>query len=230
MLRLHQFALSPFCDKIRRALHHKGQPFEVVEVPVTRAAAHLRRMNPAAQVPVLEHDGRHVADSSEIALYLEDQFPDPPLFPQEPRQRALCHILEDWADESLYFYEMRLRFSFPHNARRWVPELLAHDPAPMRMVAQAVVPRVVKRQLAKQGIGRRSDAQILAEVQRHLDAVADWVQDRPWLVGDTLTIADLSVFAQLHCIRGTDEGGRMIASRPTVTAWMDRVDRATDGA
>lgn len=227
MMKLYQFEISPFCDKVRRALRYKGLPFEVEEVPLTQAPIRLRRLNPAGKVPVLEHDGRLVTDSSDIVLYLEDRFAEPPLLPDDPEQRARCHVLEDWADESLYFYEMRLRFTFPHNAERWIPELLRHDTAPMRAIGKRVVPRVITRQLAAQGLGRRSSAQVLAELQRHLDAVDGWLGDDEWLVGGALTLADLALFAQLHCIRGAEEGARMIEARPRVDAWMERVDRAT---
>jgi glutathione S-transferase len=72
-------------------------------------------------------------------------------------------------------------------------------------------------------VGLKSDAQVLAEIQRHLDALVDWLGEGPWLVGQAITVADLAVFAQLDRVRGTDEGGRMIASRPALGAWMDRV-------
>lgn len=227
MLKLHQFHRSPFCDKVRRALHLKGQAFEVVDVPLTQAPLRLRRLNPAGKVPVLEHDGRVVSDSSDILLYLEELFPDPPLFPLDPRERALCHMLEDWADESLYFYEVRLRLTFPHNAERWVPELLAHDAAPMRLLGKAAVPRVASQMLDKQGLGRKSEAQILAETQRHLDALVDWLANGDWLVGQAISAADLAVFAQLDALEGTEEGGRMIGARPALEGWMDRVRQAT---
>lgn len=187
----------------------------------------LRKLNAAGKVPVLEHDGRRIADSTDIALYLEDCFPDPPLLPESSRDRALCHMLEDWADESLYFYEMRLRFTVPHNAERWIPEALSHDPAPLRALGKKVVPAVVRKQLEAQGLGRKSNAQVLAEVQRHLDAVEAWLGDRDWLVGSSLTLADLAVFAQLHCLRGTEEGARMMDARPHILGWMDRVESAT---
>lgn len=227
MMKLYQFTISPFCDKIRRALRYKGLSFEVEEVPMSQAPVRLKRINPAAKVPVLDHDGHIVADSSDIAIYLEEHFPDPKLLPDDPREHALCHVLEDWADESLYFFEMRLRFTFPHNAERWVPELVAHDAAPLRTVGKRLVPLVVRRQLTAQGLGRRSDAQVLADLQRHLDALEVWLGDGEWLVGKSLTLADLSVFAQLFCIRGTDEGQRLIAARHRLSAWMDRVDQAT---
>jgi glutathione S-transferase len=230
MIKLYQFEISPFCDKVRRVLHLKGQPYETIEIPMTQALFRLPRIHPTGKVPILEHDGRRIADSTEIVRYLEERFPDPPLIPRDPRERALCHVLEDWADESLYFYEMRMRLTFPGNARRWVPALLAHDPAPLRGIARPIVARTIRQQASRQGIGRKSEDQVVAEAARHVDAVDGWLGDRAWLVGEALTIADVAVFAQLVCIGQSDEGGDLLAGRPGVRAWMDRVDRATAAA
>ena len=227
MLTLYQFEISPFCDKARRILHWKKQPYEVHEVSLWQARTQLRRLNPAAKLPCLEHDGRLVADSSEIALYLEERFPTPPLLPADPSQRALCHVLEDWADESLYFYEMQLRFGTRENARRWLPALSAHDSAPFRAVARLVLPRVLHAQLRNQGIGRKSLATVLVELERHVRAIATLLDGRDYLVGDALTLADISVFAQLFCIRGAAEGAVVIEKEPAVVRWMTRVDEAT---
>jgi glutathione S-transferase len=42
-----------------------------------------------------------------------------------------------------------------------------------------------------------------------------------------LSLADIAVFVQFACIRGSDEGARIVAALPRVAAWMDRVDAAT---
>jgi len=227
MVRLWQFEISPFCDKIRRALHWKGVPYEVREVPLAEAFTAVRRVNPTGKLPCLEHDGRFVADSTDIAHHLEERFPEPPLLPKDPELRARCHVLEDWADESLYFYEMRLRFTVPHNAERFVPELTAHDPGWMQALAPWVLPRVLRATLSRQGVGRKSLEQVERDVARHVDAVDGWLGEADWLVGDALTLADLAVFAQLSCIRASREGGRLVSARPRVAAWLDRVDAAT---
>jgi len=227
MITLYEFEISPFCDKIRRVLHWKKQPYEVHEVSLWQALTQLRRLNPAGKLPCLEHDGRFVADSSEIALHLEERFPTPPLLPEDPVQRALCHVLEDWADESLYFYEMRLRFGTRENAKRWLPVLAAHDAAPFRALAPRILPRIFAWQLRQQGIGRKSTAAVLADLERHLSAVATLLDGREFLVGDALTLADISVFAQLFCIRGSAEGALAIEKEPSVVAWMGRIDEAT---
>jgi len=227
MIRLHQFEISPFCDKVRRALNWKRIPYEIVEVPLSKSFTSVRRVNPAGKLPTLEHDGRFVADSTDILEYLERHFPEPPLFPKDPALRAQCHVLEDWADESLYFYEMRLRFTLPHNARRFVPELTKHDPEWMRTAARFVVPPMMRGILSRQGVGRKPPGVVLRDVQRHVEAIEGWLGPRDWLVGDALSVADLSVFAQLACIRATDEGGRLIGASKPVVAWLERVDAAT---
>ncbi|MFQ5699586.1 MAG: glutathione S-transferase family protein [Myxococcota bacterium] len=227
MIRLYQFEISPFCDKIRRVLHVKRQRYEIVEVPISRSLSSVRRVNPIGKLPTLEHDGRIVADSSDIARYLEEVFPEPSLLPSDSRERALVHVLEDWADESLYFYEMTLRFTLPHNARRSVPALLAHDPAWLARALGPWIPRLMRRTVRGQGVGRKPGEQLLCDVERHVGAVSGLLGEGRWLVGDRLSLADISVHAQLRCIGETDEGGKLIEARPRVRAWLDRVEAAT---
>jgi len=227
MIVLHQFEISPFCDKVRRILHVKGEPYEVREVPPSRAVIDVRRINRIGKLPTIEDGSRLVADSTEIAYYLEERFPEPPLLPKHPLERALVHVLEDWADESLYFYEMTLRFALPHNRRRWLPVLTKYDSAWFQRIAPFVMPLIFHRRVRTQGIGRKPTEAIIADVERHVRAIDGLVGDGQWLVGSALTLADIAVFVQLFCIRGSDAGARVVAAHPRVAAWMDRVDAAT---
>ncbi len=228
MITLYQQEISPFCDKVRRILHVKRQPFEVREIDlVSRAAGRLRKINPARKVPVIDHDGRVVFDSTDIAYYLEECFPEPALVPSQPAERALVHVLEDWADESLYFYEAHLRFAMRHNAQKWVPELTKYEGPALRRMARVVVPREIRALTRAQGTGRKSPATFRADLERHVASVADMLGDRRFLVGTALSLADIAVFAQFFCIRATVEGWSLVHVRPRVAEWMDRVDHAT---
>jgi glutathione S-transferase len=227
MIVLYQFEVSPFCDKVRRILAVKGQPYEVREIPPSRSLVEIRRVNRIGKLPTLEHEGRRIADSTDIAYYLEERFPEPRVVPKEPRERALVHVLEDWADESLYYYEMTLRFGLAHNRRRWLPVLVQYDPAWFRAVAPLVMPRLLGSRTRAQGIGRKPEAMLVSDVERHVSALDGLLGDGDWLVGGALTLADIAVFAQLACIRGTDEGERSVAGHARVAAWMERVDAAT---
>ncbi len=230
MLTLYQFEISPFCDKIRRILQVKRVPYTVRNVRMTETATTLRKVNPIGKVPCIDDGGHLVADSTDIAHYLEERYPEPRLIPTAPRERALCHMLEDWADESLYFYEVQMRFGFPANRKQTVDKLLKDEPALIRTVAPLVIPSMMKRVGQQQGVGRKPEAMVVRDVERHADAVQGWLEGREWLVGDALSLADISVFAQLSCIRETQEGASVVAARPALTRWMERVDAATAGA
>jgi glutathione S-transferase len=227
MITLYQFEISPFCDKVRRILHVKGQSYEVREIPVSQSLRSVPRVNRIGKLPCLDHDGHRVADSTDIALYLEEKFPEPPLLPSAAEERARCLLLEDWADESLYFYEMTLRFTIPHNARRFVPRLVAHDPPWFQRVAGRAVPFLMRRVTRGQGVGRKPRDMLLRDVERHVATLAGLLGDRSWLVGERLSLADIAVFAQLACIRGADEGAKLVEAQTAVGAWMARVDQAT---
>jgi glutathione S-transferase len=227
VIKLYQFEISPFCDKVRRILHFKQVPYETSEVNLQQAVTQIGKVNSTGKVPAIEDDEFPVTDSTNIAYYLENKFPTPPLIPEDPALRAAMHILEDWADESLYFYEMYLRFTVPRNAKRWIPVLCANDSELIARAARFVIPRHMQSILDKQGLGLKSKAQILEDLNRHCDAIDHTIKG-DWLVGDAITLADIAVFSQLYCIHGTDEGNEAIEARPRVYEWMRRVDVATE--
>ncbi len=104
-----------------------------------------------------------------------------------------------------------------------------HDTLPVRAAARYAVPRAVRSMTFAQGVGRKAPDVIRADLERHAGAVSDLLGERQWLVGDALTLADIAVFVQMFCIRGTVEGWPIIHAWPAVAAWMDRVDAATSG-
>ena len=186
----------------------------------------LGSLNPIGKVPVLEHAGGVVADSSDIARYLDRVFPDPPLFPEDARGRALCHFLEDWADESLYFFEVWFRFGLPENADEWSRRTSESEPPLLRRATRRALPTLMRSVLRAQGLGRKEPRKILEEFGVHVAALTEWLEGE-WLVGDRLTLADIAVYAQLACAADTGEGGAVLADHPMVLEWMERVNTAT---
>ncbi len=226
MIILHQHETSPFCDKIRRALHHKKRAFETREVPVHETVVRVGSLSTVGKVPVIEHGGSVVADSSDIARYLEDVFPDPPLFPEDPRDRALCHFIEDWADESLYFFAVWFRYALPHNADEWSHRTSRSEPPLLRRATERALPTLMRNMLRAQGLGRKEPEQVLVDFTRHVEAISAWLTGE-WLVADALSIADIAVYAQLACACDTGEGAAVLGQHPTVLAWMERVNAST---
>lgn len=226
-LVLHQFEVSPFCDKVRRVLHFKRKPYEIREVPPTETLLRLKRLNPIGKVPVLEHGSMVVCDSSEIARYLDEVFPAPPLFPASPRERALAHLIEDWADESLYFFEVWFRFGLRENAGEWSRRSSESEPPLLRAATQRALPTLMRNVLKQQGLGRKAPEVVLEEYQRHLACVDAWLDGAEWLVGDRPSIADIAVYSQLACAAETGEASALLSEHPALLGWMERVNAIT---
>ena len=104
-MKLYSGPLSLFSAKARIALGEKGLAHELVQVGWSRAAAYephhpdVIALNPKRQVPILVDGDVVVYDSTLIAEYLEDRYPEPRLFPTSPAERARCRQQEAAADE-----------------------------------------------------------------------------------------------------------------------------------
>ncbi len=228
MTTLYQYEVSPFCDKVRRVLQVKGVDYRVQEVTLRETlSGRLKELSPAAKLPVLDIEGERIADSTEICRFLEARFPEPRLIPTDLREQALVHFFEDWADESLYFIEMHLRFTVAHNAERWVPETSKHEGALLQRIARWAIPRELLKVTRAQGTGRKTPEGLKRDLDRHLQMINQWLNDGDWLVGNSLTLADIAVFVQLDCIAGTVEGQDLMRGYDALRDWMQRVHQAT---
>jgi glutathione S-transferase len=94
-MRLYRFEFSTNVERVTLALAHKGLEVESIWVdPGDRSPVVV--VSGQRLVPVLEHDGLVVFDSTAILRYLEDAFPDPPLFPRDEAKRAEMDVFIEW--------------------------------------------------------------------------------------------------------------------------------------
>jgi glutathione S-transferase len=94
-VRLYRIPFSTNVERVALAIAYKGLEAEPVEVdPDDRGP--VVAVSGQELVPVLEDDGRIVSDSTRILEYLEERYPEPPLYPREPARRAECVLFVDW--------------------------------------------------------------------------------------------------------------------------------------
>jgi glutathione S-transferase len=79
---LYQYDISPFCDKVRRAMRLKGLAWDTVEVPILPGK--YKHISPTGKFPALDYGGTIVVDSSDIIAFL-DGVAAPPLLPADPQ-------------------------------------------------------------------------------------------------------------------------------------------------
>jgi glutathione S-transferase len=98
MLRYWTVWLSPNAERVELALAYKGLEAERIQVPYEERTE-VEAVSGQSRVPVLDHDGRVIADSEAILRYLEQEFPDPPLWPSEPRAHAEAEVFVEWFNQ-----------------------------------------------------------------------------------------------------------------------------------
>lgn len=102
MITLYRFPISHYSEKARLFLDFKELDYEITDLKVGLPQLRLVRMTGQRQVPVIDHDGRIVHDSTEIGLYLERAFPDArPLLPKDDALRREVLALEDRIDRDV---------------------------------------------------------------------------------------------------------------------------------
>lgn len=108
MITLYDAGRCPYCARVRIALAEKGIEYETVEVDLDDRPAWIYEKNPLGRVPVLEEDTFVLAESAVIDEYLDERYPEPPLWPGDPAARALGRMLVFRFDElSRPYYALR---------------------------------------------------------------------------------------------------------------------------
>ena len=227
MITLYQFSTSPFAEKVRRALNYKGVPFEIHEVARAKVPeGDYEHVSPTGKFPSIQDGETVVWDSTDILYHLESAHGGPPLVPVGPRDAALAHAIEEWADESLYFYEMTMRLTWEHNLDAALDEFARTLPDVPKPRLKSLIVEATTRLTEAQGVGRKPRDQVLRDVERHVQALDGMLDGRPWLVGDALSIADLAVIAQVNALRYAREAEAVLKATRNVLGWVARVDDA----
>ena len=108
MLTLYDADRCPYCARVRIVLAEKGLEYQTVIVDLDERPAWIYAKNPLGKVPVLEEDDFVVPESAVIMEYLEERYPEPPLWPADPAGRAAGRLLVERFDQlSRPYYALR---------------------------------------------------------------------------------------------------------------------------
>lgn len=100
-MRLYNYPDCPYCQKVRVVLAEKDLSYEVVPIDLRtneQKSQDFLRLNPYGKVPVLEDEDSVIYESTIINEYLEDEYPEPRLMPEDSAGRARVRMLEDYGD------------------------------------------------------------------------------------------------------------------------------------
>ncbi|MBW4688797.1 MAG: glutathione S-transferase family protein [Komarekiella atlantica HA4396-MV6] len=194
MLELYQWELSQYSEKVRLILDYKGLDYRKIEVTPGIGQVELFRLTGQRQVPVLKDRNKYIADSTAIAKYLDLEYPERPLLPQDPKKRGVTLLLEEWADESIGVKGRKALFSAISQDQNFRKSLL---PTSVPDVFKSLVEGVPSDFLTVLGFGVGYSPDVIksaiADLKQDLDALTLLLADSPYLTGDEPTLADLTV-------------------------------------
>jgi len=95
MIKLHGASASPFVRKVMVVLAMKELPYEHIQNMPFSGDEELKKISPLEKIPVLIDGDLTIADSKVICRYLDNAYPDIPVYPSDPAQRARA----DWFEE-----------------------------------------------------------------------------------------------------------------------------------
>ena len=191
MLTLYDADRCPYCARVRIVLAEKGAQYETVVVDLEDRPAWIYEKNPLGKVPVLEEGDLVLPESAVINEFLEERYPEPPLWPADPAERAACRLLVERFDQlSRPYYA--LRRGDEHARPRLDAELAGLDSLltsrpfltgrEFGLVDAAYLPWIL-----------RAETMLGVDLDPH-SALADWVariRDRPSVAAETALLAAL---------------------------------------
>ena len=216
MLKLYHGAGSTCSKRVRITLAEKGLEWESAHIDLAKREnldPEYLKLNPNGVVPTLVHDGRVLYESNFIIEYLDEVFSTPPLRPAEPYERAQMRI---WMDRIEHVLHRNI------NSVSWIKQgrykrFEGMSKAELQEVLDSQATEEKRAMLKKrleEGVSDAEAAFAEARVAEVLDKMEAQLKDRPWLCGDDISLADISIAPFLERF----EANKM----PGLTDWNKR--------
>lgn len=208
MITLYGSALSNYYNKTKLALLEKGIPFQEEAVGPSQDAAVLKR-SPLGKIPFIKTEQGYLSESQAILEFLEDAYPENPLYPADPFERAKCR-------EFIQHLELNVELV----ARRLYPEVLFGAP-----VSEETRQEVRKKvELGLQGLMRlvRFSPYVLGESFSPADIVA-------WLHFGLISMATQKIYGHdlvAENVPGVADYFKIMEKRPFVKQVAEGRDAA----
>jgi glutathione S-transferase len=197
MIKLFQFEpafglpnASPFCMKLETYLRMAGLPFETPKVT-------LRDMQraPKGKLPYIEDGGTRLADSTFIIDYLKATYGGALDAWLSPEQAAVALAFQRLLEENLYWVVVHTRWTQPQGWAMTKQAFFDKLPVPLKWIVPNVARRGMLKEMHGHGMGRHGPEEILAIGRRDITALADFLGDKPYFMGEQPCSLDAIAYA-----------------------------------
>lgn len=227
MLELYHHGSSACAAKVRLVLAEKQLDWRSHYIDILKGeqfSPEFLELNPKGVVPVLVHEGVVIPESTVICEYLEDAFPDYPLYPADPLERARVRLWTKAVDEELHpacsaiTYTVSHRHTILRNGAGSFEEFMKAG------VQEGVAARNLKWQWIQQGLDAPGAAEKIRLYDTYLHKIEAALGESEWLVGSEFTMADAAVTPYVNRLAALAMEGMWCNGRlPLVEAWFQRI-------
>ena len=204
---LHQYATSPFSEKVRKILAHKQVSWRSVEQPVIMPKPKLTPLTGGyRRIPVMQIGAEIWCDTGIIARKLEELFPEPTIYPGA--SEGLCQIVSQWADRRFFFSTTPAIFE---KLAASVPKEFIEDRTKMMRGANFT-------ELLQTAPDARN------QVRAFLAMIDRQVAERPFMLGNAFSLADAACFHCVWFLRIEPTSFALAQRNPNLMRWFERID------
>ncbi|MFT4519519.1 MAG: glutathione S-transferase [Halioglobus sp.] len=222
--------ISYFTGKLEMYLRAKGLPYTFEAMKGSNSMDKMGKKTGAIQMPAATlADGRWITDTTPIIAWLEKLYPTPPIVPTDPEQRFFSLLLEDYADEWLWRPAMHYRWYEDEGAmfasRHLADEVAADIPLPGWLKRLIVRRRQRGGYTQGDGVTEGNRLQVEAVYHDNLKWLSDCLEKRPFLLGDSPSLADIAFMGPFLRHFGQDPvpAEIMRVQAPAVWEWIARL-------
>jgi glutathione S-transferase len=209
---------SPFVMKAEVLLKMAGLPYTTNTDGYNKA--------PKGKLPYIADGGAIIADSTFIRLHIEKTYGVDFDAGLSPRDRGIAWAFEKMCEDHLYWPGVHARWMIDENFAKGPRQFFASAPAPLRPLFMVLARRQFRRNLWGHGMGRHTTAEMEELAARDIDALAEVLSQKPYLMGDRPCGADAAIFpmmAHALCPLFDTAIRTCTEQRPNLVAYRDRL-------
>jgi len=192
-MKLHQFPVSHYCEKIRWVLDYKGLKYEPVNYLPGRHFRPIKKLSGQTSVPVLTYRGEVISGSAAIIDYLDISFPEHSLTPDDPdlKQQVLEweQQMDDEVGPAVRLWTYHHLLSHPE---LMIPLLAAGQPFWTDWLMRMKYAGIEKGMRDWMNINEETAAAARKTMTTHLTQLRKAYSQSHYLVGDSFSRADLA--------------------------------------
>jgi len=208
MLELHQFRHSPYCLKVRMALAAKKLEYRTVEITPAIGQIDIFQKTGQKKLPVLFDKETTIHESSSIIRHLEKIEIEPKLIPESLKEASQAQIIENWADTTL---AKSIKIVFLEELTKnpiLISSLFANEISDSMQKLLLNIPTKIASQIS--GLINQKEKESL---KQNLEYLSNLIDQENFLIGDKLSIADISVASHLSLLKFPNSSGENLTGK-----------------